>query len=165
MSCATDDDFLLVVTGRGYGKRTPISAYPVHRRGGGGVITARIVEERGGLAGALVVPFEAELLLVTDAGTVIRMDLADVRPMGRATQGVALMRADDDATVVGLARVVDESVERSSPRVGDASSVVASAAQDGATDDAIDGDPGPDDLDDAEGDPGDDLDDGDTTDD
>jgi DNA gyrase subunit A len=72
------------------------------------VLTARIVEARGHLAGGLVVPYEAEVLLVTDAGTVIRMDLADVRPMGRATQGVALMRADDDARVVGVATVVDE---------------------------------------------------------
>ena len=108
MAHARDEDFLLVVTDRGYGKRTPISAYPTQKRGGRGVLTARIVEARGHLAGGLVVPYEAEILLVTDAGTVIRMDLADVRPMGRATQGVALMRADDDARVVGVATVVDE---------------------------------------------------------
>jgi DNA gyrase subunit A len=108
MAHARDEDFLLVVTDRGFGKRTPISAYPTQRRGGRGVLTARITEARGHLAGGLVVPYEAEVLLVTDAGTVIRMDLADVRPMGRATQGVSLMRADDDARVVGVATVVDE---------------------------------------------------------
>ncbi len=108
MAHARDEDFLLVITDRGYGKRTPVSAYPTQKRGGRGVLTARIVEARGHLAGGLVVPYEAEILLVTDAGTVIRMDLADVRPMGRATQGVALMRADDDAQVVGVATVVDE---------------------------------------------------------
>jgi DNA gyrase subunit A len=108
MSHARDDDFLLVVTDRGFGKRTPVSAYPTQKRGGRGVLTAKIVEQRGRLAGGLVVPYEAEILLVTDAGTVIRMDLADVRPMGRSTQGVALMRADDDARVVGVATVVDE---------------------------------------------------------
>jgi len=108
MSHARDEDFLLVVTDRGFGKRTPISAYPTQRRGGLGVLTARITEARGHLAGGLVVPYEAEILLVTDAGTVIRMDLADVRPMGRATQGVSLMRADDDARVVGVATVVEE---------------------------------------------------------
>jgi DNA gyrase subunit A len=112
MAPASDDDFLLVVTKRGWGKRTPMTAYPTHRRGGQGVITAKVVEERGELAGALVVPFEAQALLVTDSGTLIRMDLADVRPMGRATQGVSLMRAGEDANVVGVARVVDESVER-----------------------------------------------------
>jgi DNA gyrase subunit A len=111
MAHARDEDFLLVVTDRGYGKRTPISAYPTQKRGGRGVLTARIVEQRGHLAGGLVVPYEAEILLMTDSGTVIRMDLADVRPMGRATQGVALMRADDDARVVGVATVVDEPEE------------------------------------------------------
>jgi DNA gyrase subunit A len=111
MSHARDDDFLLVVTDRGFGKRTPISAYPTQRRGGRGVLTARITEARGHLAGGLVVPYEAEILLVTDAGTVIRMDLADVRPMGRATQGVSLMRADEDARVVGVATVVEEPEE------------------------------------------------------
>jgi DNA gyrase subunit A len=105
MSQARDDDFLLVVTDRGYGKRTPVSAYPTQHRGGRGVLTAKLVEARGYVAGALVVPYEAEVLLVTDAGVVIRMDLADVRPMGRATQGVALMRADDESRVVGVARV------------------------------------------------------------
>jgi len=108
MAHARDEDFLLVVTDRGFGKRTPISAYPTQRRGGRGVLTARITEARGHLAGGLVVPYEAEILLVTDAGVVIRMDLADVRPMGRATQGVSLMRAGDDARVVGVATVVDE---------------------------------------------------------
>jgi len=108
MAHARDEDFLLVVTDRGFGKRTPVSAYPTQKRGGRGVLTARITEARGHLAGGLVVPYEAEILLVTDAGTVIRMDLADVRPLGRATQGVALMRADDDARVVGVATVVDE---------------------------------------------------------
>ena len=111
MAHARDDDFLLVVTDRGFGKRTPVSAYPTQRRGGRGVLTARITEARGHLAGGLVVPYEAEILLVTDAGVVIRMDLADVRPMGRATQGVSLMRADDDARVVGVATVVDEPEE------------------------------------------------------
>jgi DNA gyrase subunit A len=54
------------------------------------------------------VPFEAEILLVTDAGTVIRMPVQDVNPTGRATQGVQVMRPGDGATVVGLAMVVDD---------------------------------------------------------
>jgi len=136
MAPATDDDFLLVVTKLGWGKRTPMTAYPVHRRGGQGVITAKVVEDRGELAGALVVPFEAQALLVTDSGTLIRMDLADVRPMGRATQGVSLMRAGEDANVVGVARVVDESVERRERARRPAS--VMSSADDVLTDDVVD---------------------------
>ncbi len=103
-----DGSYLLVVTEQGYGKRTPIVRYPTQRRGGLGVRTVKISESRGGLAGALVVPYEAEILLVTDNGTLIRMDLADVRPMGRATQGVSLMRPGAGAAVVAVALVVEE---------------------------------------------------------
>ncbi|MEX2324585.1 MAG: DNA gyrase subunit A [Nitriliruptoraceae bacterium] len=106
-----DDSFLLVVTDQGFGKRTPLSAYPVQRRGGQGVITAKITESRGGLAGSLVVPYEADILLVTDTGTLIRMSLADVRPMGRATQGVSMMRPGDGANVVGVAMVVEDEID------------------------------------------------------
>ena len=108
MAPARDDDYLLVVTANGYGKRTPLARYPAQKRGGQGVITMKIAEGRGALAGALAVPYEAEILLVTDAGVVIRMDLADVRPLGRATQGVALMRAGVGTQVVGLAMVIDD---------------------------------------------------------
>ncbi len=128
MDRARDDDFLLVVTDRGYGKRTPVSAYPTQHRGGRGVLTAKLVEARGHVAGALVVPYEAEVLLVTDAGVVIRMDLADVRPMGRATQGVALMRADDESRVVGVARVVDEGGEGGEGGGADAGGAAAAGA-------------------------------------
>ena len=106
-----DGTYLLVVTERGFGKRTAVIAYPTQRRGGQGVLTVKLTERRGGLAGALVVPHQAEILLVTDGGTLIRMDLADVRPMRRDTQGVSLMRPGDAARVVGLALVVEDAVD------------------------------------------------------
>jgi DNA gyrase subunit A len=108
MAPARDEGYLLVVTDRGYGKRTPLVRYPTQKRGGRGVITAKLTDRKGGLAGALVVPFEADILLVTDAGTVIRMPVQDVNPTGRATQGVQVMRPGDGAAVVGLAMVVDD---------------------------------------------------------
>ena len=111
---ASDEDdgsYLLVVTEQGYGKRTPIVRYPTQQRGGLGVRTVKLSESRGGLAGALVVPYEAEILLVTDNGTLIRMDLADVRPMGRATQGVSLMRPGAGASVVAVALVVEDEAD------------------------------------------------------
>jgi DNA gyrase subunit A len=106
-----DGSYLLVVTERGFGKRTPVEAYPTQGRGGQGVITTRLTDERGGLAGALVVPYEADVLLVSDDGTLIRMSLADVRPMGRSTQGVSLMRPGEDANVVAVAAVVEEDLD------------------------------------------------------
>ncbi len=103
-----DRSYLLVVTEQGYGKRTPVVSYPRQKRGGQGVRTVKLTAARGGLAGALVVPLAAEILLVSDTGTLIRMDLTDVKPMGRATQGVSLMRPGDGALVVGLAMVVED---------------------------------------------------------
>jgi DNA gyrase subunit A len=105
------DVYLLVVTERGYGKRTPLVSYPKQKRGGQGVKTVKLTEARGALAGALVVPLEAEILLVTDAGTVIRMDLTDVQPRGRDTQGVSLMKPGDGAAVVAVARVVEDEAD------------------------------------------------------
>lgn len=103
--------YLLVVTDGGYGKRTVLSEYKTQQRGGKGVKTIERSERRGGLVGALVVPLEAEILLVSDTGTVIRMAIGNVRPLGRATQGVSLMRPGDGARVVGVALLVDEDDE------------------------------------------------------
>ena len=106
--------YLLVVTEQGYGKRTPIDdpahddGYPRHKRGGQGVRTITLTEARGRLAGALVVPLDAEILLVSDTGTLIRTALVDVRPMRRPAQGVSLMRPGDGASVVGVALVVED---------------------------------------------------------
>ncbi len=105
------DTYLLVVTDRGYGKRTPLVEYRQQKRGGQGIKTVKLSESRGDLVGALVVPYEAEILLVTGAGTLIRMDLADVRPLGRATQGVSLMRTGESATVAAVTIVVDNDLD------------------------------------------------------
>jgi DNA gyrase subunit A len=104
-------DFLLVVTENGFGKRSAIQEYPQQKRGGQGVKTVELTERRGGLVGALVVPYEAEVLLVTGSGTLIRMSLADVHPKGRATQGVSLMKPGEGAGVVGLALVVEDAID------------------------------------------------------
>jgi DNA gyrase/topoisomerase IV subunit A len=74
--------------------------------------TVKLTEERGRLAGALVVPYEAEILLVTDTGTVIRMDLADVRPMGRHPGRVADAPGEGlvVASVVAVALVVEDEI-------------------------------------------------------
>jgi DNA gyrase subunit A len=102
------DTYLLVVTDRGFGKRTPMVNYPVQRRGGQGVRTIKLTESRGQLAGAMIVPFTGEMLLVSDTGTLIRMDLQDVNQMSRATQGVTLMKPGDGASVVAVALVVED---------------------------------------------------------
>ncbi|MGI8875241.1 MAG: DNA gyrase subunit A [Egibacteraceae bacterium] len=107
-ACRTiPDGQLLVVTDEGYGKRTPLERYPLQRRGGKGVLTAKLVEARGGLVGALVAAYEQEIFLVTDTGTIIRMDVGDIRPTGRSTQGVRLMKPSEGAKVASVAPVIE----------------------------------------------------------
>ena len=105
MTPAVTDGQLLVVTEEGYGKRTPLERYPSQRRGGKGVRTARLTDARGALVGALVAAYEQEIFIITDTGTIIRMDVKDIRPTGRSTQGVRVMTPTDGATVVSIAPV------------------------------------------------------------
>lgn len=109
LACAIvqEEGYLVVITDEGYGKRTPLERYPTQKRGGKGVQTARLSGARGGLVGALVAGYEQEILLVTDKGTIIRMDVKDVRPTGRATQGVRVMTPAAGAKVVSVAKVMD----------------------------------------------------------
>ncbi len=108
-----EDVYVLVVTEEGWGKRTPAVRYPQQGRGGQGVRTIKLAEGRGGLVGGLAVAEDSELLLVTDAGTVIRIPITydELRPMGRDTQGVRVMKPGEGASVVAIARVVDNDDE------------------------------------------------------
>jgi DNA gyrase subunit A len=105
MTPAVEDGQLLVVTEEGYGKRTPLERYSVQRRGGKGVRTAKLTDERGALVGALVAAYEQEIFVITDIGTIIRMDVKDIRPTGRSTQGVRVMTPSEGAKVVSIAPV------------------------------------------------------------
>ena len=103
-----DDGYLVIITDGGYGKRTPLESYPVQKRGGKGVLTAKITEERGRLVAGLVAQFTQEIYIVTDRGTIIRMDVRDVRPTGRNTQGVMVMRLGEGESVASVAKVRGE---------------------------------------------------------
>ncbi len=104
MYVVRDGEDVLVATEGGYAKRTPADQYPVRNRGGYGVITARIVEDRGGLVGALLVGPEDEVFAITSAGGVIRTRASEVKQSGRQTMGVRLMNLAPGDTVVALAR-------------------------------------------------------------
>jgi DNA gyrase subunit A len=105
MTKEVTDGQLLVVTEEGYGKRTPLERYSPQRRGGKGLRTARLTDARGALVGALVAAYEQEIFIITDTGTIIRMDVKDIRPTGRATQGVRVMKPVEGAKVVSIAPV------------------------------------------------------------
>ena len=107
LAVAHDDAELLVVTENGFGKRTEISEYPVKNRGTKGVLTAKLTEAKGGLAGALIVKEHQELLFITENGMVQRTSASEVRKIGRATQGVKLMDVADDDRISAVALVVE----------------------------------------------------------
>jgi len=87
MYVVREGEDVLVATDRGYAKRTPIDDYPLRGRGGLGVITARIVEDRGGLVGALMVRPDDEVFAITSVGGVIRTRAGEVKQFGSADDG------------------------------------------------------------------------------
>src|SRR5207248_415459 len=121
INIAQDDADLLVVTENGYGKRTRLSDYPIKGRGGMGVKTVQLTEARGHLAGARVVRDGYQVMLISTGGTVIRIPVEDVKRLGRATQGVIVMRLRGDEQVSALAPVVEseEKAEEAAPAPDD----------------------------------------------
>src|SRR5436309_6131121 len=99
MDVARDDQELLVVTENGYGKRTPIPEYPVKGRGAMGVKTITLTENKGQLAGALVVREHQELVFISQNGMVQRTSVRGINRYGRASQGVRVMNLRDDDQV------------------------------------------------------------------
>jgi DNA gyrase subunit A len=110
---------VLVATGGGYAKRTPADQYPVKGRGGLGVVTARIVEARGELIGALMVGPDDEVFAITSAGGVIRTAASEIKQSGRQTMGVRLVNLTGDQTLVAIARN-EEATEASIVAIEDA---------------------------------------------
>jgi DNA gyrase subunit A len=96
---------VLNVTENGFGKRTAISGFPRHRRGGQGVITMQTNERNGGVVGAVLVQDNDELMLITDAGTLVRTRVEEIRELGRNTQGVMVIRLSPGEKVVGVDRI------------------------------------------------------------
>jgi DNA gyrase subunit A len=107
MDVARDDQELLVVTENGYGKRTPISDYPVKGRSTMGVKTIQLTENKGALAGALVVREHQELVFISQNGMVQRTSVRGINRYGRASQGVRVMNIRDDDQVSAVALVVE----------------------------------------------------------
>ena len=99
---------VLTVTEHGYGKRTELDEYRSQSRGGVGIISIHTTVRNGRVAGIEYMEEEDELMLITQKGKVLRMDTKDIRPIGRATQGVRLIEIDDHDRVVSLARLREE---------------------------------------------------------
>ncbi len=140
MDVARDDQELLVVTENGYGKRTPISDYPVKGRATMGVKTITLTENKGQLAGALVVREHQELVFISQNGMVQRTSVRGINRYGRSSQGVRVMNIRDDDQVSAVALIVESDAETAAPIMGESAidGDGTGAALDGA-DTALDG--------------------------
>ncbi|MGB9430169.1 MAG: DNA gyrase subunit A [Gammaproteobacteria bacterium] len=96
---------ILTATENGYGKRTPAAEYPVQGRGGQGVISIQTTERNGKVVGAIQVAPDAEIMLISNGGTLVRTPASDVSVIGRNTQGVRLIRLDAGEQLVGIDRI------------------------------------------------------------
>jgi DNA gyrase subunit A len=132
---ASDDADLLVVTENGWGKRTRVAEYPVKGRGTMGVKTAQLVEGKGRLAGARIVREGYQVMLISDAGTVIRTPVDGIKRSGRATQGVIVMRLREGEKVSSLAPVV--SPDEDGTTVTNGEEIPASDGEETPVDDGV----------------------------
>ncbi len=100
------DGEILTATENGFGKRTPVADFPVHGRGGQGVIAIQTTERNGSMVGAIQVGDEDEVMLISSNGTLVRTPVAEISVQGRNTQGVRLIRLDEGDRLVGLDRII-----------------------------------------------------------
>jgi DNA gyrase subunit A len=106
-----DEGTVLTVTENGYGKRTLVADYPVHGRGGQGVISIQGSERNGDVVGAVLVRDEDEIMLISNGGTLVRTRVNEISTMGRNTQGVRLISLHSEEKLVGVERVVEDQDE------------------------------------------------------
>jgi len=110
MELAEKNEELLVVTSAGYGKRTSVKDYKIQARGGKGLLTYDKTKfsKTGVLIGAMVVAESDEVMLINSDGIIIRIKAGEVSRLGRATQGVKIMRVEEDANIIAMAKLIRE---------------------------------------------------------
>ena len=106
----TDDSYVLTISENGYGKATEAAQYSIRRRGGKGVKTFKITERNGSLVGLSTIIGDEDILLITNEGIIIRFEASNISKTGRDTQGVRLMRLDEEQSISTLC-VVDPTEE------------------------------------------------------
>ena len=103
-----EQGMVLTASQNGYGKRTLVEDFPLHGRGGQGVIALQISERNGQMVGALLVKPDDEIMLISSSGTLVRTPVGEISIQGRNTQGVRLIRLDEGDRLVGLERILPE---------------------------------------------------------
>jgi DNA gyrase subunit A len=99
---------MLTVSEKGYGKRTPLAEYRITSRGGKGVINLKTTERNGSVVTTLQVGEESDVMIITAAGKIIRVHANEIREAGRSTQGVRLLRLEDDDKIAAAASIQEE---------------------------------------------------------
>jgi DNA gyrase subunit A len=127
---------ILVVTEKGFGKRTPQEEYRIQSRGGYGLKTLNVTERNGSLVAMKAVDGSEDLMLITIHGILIRMDISDISVIGRSTQGVRLIRLGEDELVATVAKVVKDDEEENNIEVD--SNAIVEAELNGEEDSIVD---------------------------
>jgi len=110
---------VLTATENGYGKRTGITEYTRHVRGGKGMIAIQQSERNGKVVAATLVHAEDEIMLISDTGVLVRTRVSEIRELGRATQGVTLISLDDGSRLTGVQRLVENDADETDNGAGD----------------------------------------------
>jgi DNA gyrase subunit A len=148
-----EQGYILTASANGFGKLTPLAEFPTHGRGGQGVIALQVTDRNGGMIGALQVSQDDEIMLMSQAGVLVRTPVKDISVVGRNTQGVRLIRLEEGDQLSGLERIDGiaegdvEPGDEPSPPDGSSSPDGSSGDDDAAADDLAADDP-------AAGDPG-----------
>jgi DNA gyrase subunit A len=127
---------ILVATEKGMGKRTDVIQYRTQNRGGKGVMTMRCTDKTGNMVNIMEVVDSDDLIIITDSGVLMRQPVADIRTIGRVTQGVKLVKLDEGASISSITRVIseDEATSKKEEKVEDKQlSLDDSASQNGET--------------------------------
>ena len=132
-SVVSDQGFVFVVTDGGYAKRTSVDQYRTQNRGGLGIKVAKLTEDRGELAGGLIVDEDDEVLVVLAGGKVVRSAVAEVPAKGRDTMGVVFARAGDDDRIIAIARNSERGLEAQNDTESGETATGEGATAEGAT--------------------------------
>ncbi|HEY4138747.1 MAG TPA: DNA gyrase subunit A, partial [Casimicrobiaceae bacterium] len=139
-----ETESVLTATENGYGKRTPITEYTRHGRGTKGMIAIQTSERNGRVVAATLVDPEAQIMLITDTGVLIRTRVSEIREMGRATQGVTLISLDEGTKLSGLQHIAEAEADVDGDVDGTNGGVAGSATNGDADEGGGNGDEGPD---------------------
>jgi DNA gyrase subunit A len=144
MICVNKSDenaSVLVISEKGFGKRTAVEEYRITNRGGKGVKTINVTDKTGKLVGILDPKEKDDLIITCKSGITLRTPISAIREAGRATQGVKLIRLDDDDEIAAISRIDEQEIEEAIPELAEGSEAVAEATSATPAEDAATTDP------------------------